>query len=968
MSCNLLTTRATTITWDIAKGPLIIRGNSADNYIITGTTTTNYVVVEAGYKGVITLRNVNISITGNHSPIFIKGQDDCSNLTPITIVDIILEGENILQYSSDFGEVCEDQWSYGCLNWKEELVDVMYHDCIAYEEKTGTYLQSVCVREEEKTGTYLQTVCLRYEEQMIDGYVYQVCVEDREEWVEYTYQECVDWKDELIEYTYEECAAWETRVEKELVKTDCLDWGEGWFEQCQWGWCNGYAALHVDQGAQINISAIAPSDNSSGTLSAISTGWEGGGAGIGASYINSVKQATAEANIIGDCDSPATTTGGNIVISSGTVTAQGGQHAAGIGGGWHAYYDGMIVIYGGIVNSSATFHAAGIGSGCPTAHGVVSCYSPNGAVIVLPPAQIYAIGAGNQMEGLRFDLALAGADNIIYIGDPEKPLNTVHTEDFTPYANIYVDLSESPNIEKVITAIVPPDRLDINKVKFGQADKDGIFQFHGYLNDYITFFTDAPSIKPETMGRPYNSKRVILTENLVDRTVILEMLDINMAIESIPSIPLIVGYTASEASTNAFHIIITYSDYIPLQNIVFDLAGGAYTDFSTTGMKFFSSDGITEISTPTTLKEGDVIHIVIPLEIGKPVDSYADVFRFIGTWSGQSTGYIRLVVTQNVGNPNSIVAIASPDEGGSTSGSGIYPEGIEVTLTAIPNEGFIFMRWMENDVEVSVDADYTFMVTEPRSLVAIFERYSRVNVDINNIDYGAATGSGLYEPYSIVQVEAFVNNCYRFANWTIDGVVVSVDNPYIFTVAGNVNLVANFYALDFDTYAPMLWDNTFMLNLRLLAEESYEVTGCKWFKDGMEERDTRTVSEYSYSAGPNITDLLEMEPHGYMFRLITENYGELCSTQKIIIPSALIDERKSADILAYPNPLPSGSQLTIEGVTKDSPIFVYNQAGVCVYSSVAAGSVVMLTLPVPDGIYLVRIGEKGIKIVVSNDN
>jgi hypothetical protein len=590
---------------------------------------------------------------------------------------------------------------------------------------------------------------------------------------------------------------------------------------------------------------------------------------------------------------------------------------------------------------------------------------------VLPPAQITAIGAGDVTEGLIDSLALAGAANIIYIGDPAKPVVTVRTEDYEPYANIYVDLSESPNIKTVIEATVPPDRLDINKIKFGQADSDGIFQFNGILNDNITFFTDATSSQSATLGRPYMPKKVQLPEgNTVDRTVILELLPTKLSVEPVPSIPLTLGYTSSEALENAFRVKITYSDILPMNNVVFDMSGGVSSDFSTTGIKFYSSDGTTVISAPATFNAGDVIYVAIPLETGKPTDSYSDVFRFIGTWNGISTGYIRQVVTQDV--LLNISVTASPAAGGTVSGGGNFTHGTEITVNATANEGYKFVNWTEDGTEISTNTSCMFVVTESRTLVAnfaVFVTY-RVNADVNNIDYGSATGTGVYEETTVAYAEAFVNNCYQFANWTIDGMVVSTDNSYSFAVTGDVNLTANFYALNFDTYAPTLWGNTFMLDLKKLREDGYEVTGCKWFKNGVEEKDTRTVNEFSYSAGPDITDLLDYDIT-YTFQLLTENSGTFCSSQKVIASRSLatsseegIFDTPGFDLRVYPNPLPSGSVLTIEGVIKDSPILIYNQAGICVKSAVAADSAVTLTLPVPAGIYMIRIGNKAFKIVI----
>ena len=501
----------TTITHNIGTGNLIIAGNSTDNYIITGTTTTNYVRVETGYHGVITLRNLNITLAaGNISPIAVKGQNNCSNLTPVSNVDIILEGNNVLSYLG----------SQGC------------------------------------------------------------------------------------------------------------------------------AAFQVEQGTQINISE---NPCTRGTLTAtVSTNNANNGAGIGAlNRLFNTNEVTAPAVVIGNCPptySPVVTAGGNIVISSGTITARGG-HGAGIGGGFRSYYDGMIVIYGGIVHTSTYYHGAGIGSGCPNGWGVQdTCYTPNSTIIALPPAQISAIGADGSYTP-RTNLGLAGTNYIIYIGDTAKPLVTVRTDDFEPYADIYVDLSQNPNIAGVFNAIIPQNRLDITKVKFGQTNASGLFQFHGTFNNNTTFFTDAISSQPSTLGRPYSPETVQLSSG---GTVVLKRMLMNISLFPFPSIPLVEGYAAPQAFANACRLKITYNDAVPMTNIVFDIAGGAASDFSATDIKFYASDSTTLISPPTTLSRGNTIYAVIPLKTGKLTGYYTDIFRFIGNWNGSSTGYIRQTVGQYV--------------------------------------------------------------------------------------------------------------------------------------------------------------------------------------------------------------------------------------------------------------------------------------------------------------------------------
>ena len=72
-------------------------------------------------------------------------------------------------------------------------------------------------------------------------------------------------------------------------------------------------------------------------------------------------------------------------------------------------------------------------------------------------------------------------------------------------------------------------------------------------------------------------------------------------------------------------------------------------------------------------------------------------------------------------SPYTITATADPAEGGSIEGAELYFEGETCTLTATPAEGYHFVNWTENGVEVSTDATYAFEVTADRELVAHFE-------------------------------------------------------------------------------------------------------------------------------------------------------------------------------------------------------------------------------------------------------
>ena len=308
-----------------------------------------------------------------------------------------------------------------------------------------------------------------------------------------------------------------------------------------------------------------------------------------------------------------------------------------------------------------------------------------------------------------------------------------------------------------------------------------------------------------------------------------------------------------------------------------------------------------------------------------------------------------------------ISTAASPPQAGYTEGDNCYRVNDEAVVTAIPKLGSSFINWTENDTVVSTENPYSFIVTESRTLVAHFKRErDTVTIEVNNPDYGYTTGAGEYFAFDTVQIEAFGNGCYPFINWTIDNSEVSTDNPYTFIITENVNLVANFFALDFDTCSLTLWNNTFLLNLKWLRENGYNVSGCRWFKNGIELLELNTLDEFSYSAGP-YGEQLEPPPSYYTFQINTSNFGPLCSTKKMVANSSSNGADK---LLVYPNPAGSGMLFTVEGVSKENPIYVYNFMGVCVGSATATDGVAKLTLNVPAGIYLIRTCNQKAKIVI----
>ena len=73
-----------------------------------------------------------------------------------------------------------------------------------------------------------------------------------------------------------------------------------------------------------------------------------------------------------------------------------------------------------------------------------------------------------------------------------------------------------------------------------------------------------------------------------------------------------------------------------------------------------------------------------------------------------------------VRNSCHITVAAHPNNGGTVTGAGTFFFSQSCTVTATPNEGYVFLNWMEDGEVVSSDATYTFTVEGSRNLVAHF--------------------------------------------------------------------------------------------------------------------------------------------------------------------------------------------------------------------------------------------------------
>ena len=105
------------------------------------------------------------------------------------------------------------------------------------------------------------------------------------------------------------------------------------------------------------------------------------------------------------------------------------------------------------------------------------------------------------------------------------------------------------------------------------------------------------------------------------------------------------------------------------------------------------------------------------LVVGSQVVVYGTMKKYNSIYEFNHSNYIVSLTLPSY----TVTVSANLAEAGTVTGGGSFEHGAEATLTATPADGYVFVNWTENEVEVSADAEYTFEVLEDRNLVANFK-------------------------------------------------------------------------------------------------------------------------------------------------------------------------------------------------------------------------------------------------------
>ena len=354
---------------------------------------------------------------------------------------------------------------------------------------------------------------------------------------------------------------------------------------------------------------------------------------------------------------------------------------------------------------------------------------------------------------------------------------------------------------------------------------------------------------------------------------------------------------------------------------------------------------------------------------------------------------------------------ANPSNGGSVAGGGAYHYGDNCTVIATPANGYTFLRWTENGNQVSTNATYTFTVTGNRTLVAQFQQQSyTITATANPTNGGTVTGGGTFNYGQSCTLTATPATGYTFVRWTKNGMQVSTNATYTFTVTESAAYVAQFSVQSFTVNVSanptdggtLTGGGTFNYgqNCTVTATANTGYNFVNWTEGGNvvstnthytfpvtsnrtlvanftlqtfqitatvdpAEGGTATGSG-TYNYGDEVTITVETN-EDWAFQNWTENSAVVAEEKTFTIIATAnhnfvahlmytegVDEQSGNKTLIYPNPV--NDKLTIEAEQALGTVEIYNLMGALIYSQKdCANKVEINTSDLPTGIYFIRM-------------
>ncbi len=282
-----------------------------------------------------------------------------------------------------------------------------------------------------------------------------------------------------------------------------------------------------------------------------------------------------------------------------------------------------------------------------------------------------------------------------------------------------------------------------------------------------------------------------------------------------------------------------------------------------------------------------------------------------------------------------------PADGGIVSGEGEYYYGETVALDALANDGYTFVHWLENDLVVSDDAQYSFDINSHRDFEGVF----LINTYTITASAGAngtisPEGEMIVEHGQDITFDITPDNGYDVEDVLVNGESVGAVASYTFeNVTEDATIHAEFVL------------RTYEVNITSEGNGTITPDGVMTVDHG-----SSISFELEPEEGHHVGDLLiNGSSVGWHYTYTLNNIQQDTDVHAIFEVGVGVDELTGeSGLVVYPNP--ATSRVTLENSSELQQIEVYTLSGQLISSFATAGSSHSLDVSGFDsGIYMIRV-------------